>query len=82
MPRTYTNVEEVHVCIKVALKEELSSIPASSVSTGSDYEYQGCDAPRRSTEPIRMKSSMTFIRSNRRIERIIIWKENGGGTST
>ena len=41
MPRTYTNVEEVLVCIKVTLKGELSSILDTSVSRGSDYESQG-----------------------------------------
>ena len=50
MPRTYTNVKEIHVCIKVTFKGELSSLPASSVGRGSDYD------------PIQIKSSMTFIR--------------------
>ena len=38
MPRTYTNVE--HVCIKVTLKGELISTPASSVVRDSEYESQ------------------------------------------
>ena len=39
-------------------------------------------APGRSTESIQMKSSMTFIQGNRCIERMIIWKKNGSGTSS
>ena len=40
-PRTYTNVEKVHVCIKVTLKGEFSSVLPCLVVRGSDYESQG-----------------------------------------
>ena len=36
----------------------------------------------RSTEPIQMKSSMSFIRGNRCIEGMIIWKKNFGDTTS
>ena len=39
-------------------------------------------SPRRSTEPIQIKSSIAFIRGNRCIESMIIWKNNGGNTRT
>ena len=39
--RTFSNVEEEHVCIKVTSEGEFSSIPASLVSKASDYESQG-----------------------------------------
>ena len=38
--------------------------------------------PRMSTEPIHMKSSTTFIRAKRCTEKKIIWKKNGGSTSS
>ena len=42
MLRTYSNVEEVRVRIKVTSKEEISSSLTIAVGKGSEYEYQGC----------------------------------------
>ena len=39
-------------------------------------------ATDRSTGHFQVKSSMTFIRGNGCIERMVIWKKNGGDTSS
>ena len=43
VPRPYTKIKEVQVCLKFTLKRLFSSVTTRCVDIASDYESQGCE---------------------------------------